>query len=456
MSIDLTLRCRECGTRFRLFPQPRFGRLASEPETVWLLPTAGTLAAGPADERMYVIDPIGKPYPYGIARGPYGSSFLYYPPWNGPVRPPPLPDAEGHFDYLPVGTPAFESAHAYGVARFVLDIWEDYFGHRIGWHFLGTYDRLEIALLRALENATAGYGFMELGSEVVDGALQLFSLNFDIVAHEMGHLILYSQIGLPDLDAVDGEFFGFHESGADLVALITALHFNSVVDHLLETTRGNLYTFNELNRFAELSPSKQIRMADNTTKLSAFAAGWTDEHDLSEPLTGAFFDLFVDVFHDKLVERGVISPDVEALMDELERQPELAGVIQSYFDRAYAENAAAFRLALLESRDQAGTALAKLWARLPANYLHYDEIGDLMLEVDQDMTGGRHIAEIITNFRWREIGMVTVGPRLAPPSAAANHAFSARTVMPEDRACLPPMSYRERWQVARQYRMMPP
>jgi hypothetical protein len=456
MSIDLIRRCRQCGTRFRLFPQSRFVGLANEPETVWLLPTAGTLRPGPSDDRMYVVDPIGKPYPYGIARGPYGSNFLYHPPWNGPARRPPLPDADGHFDYLAVGSAQFEAAHAYAVARFVLDIWEDYFGRPIGWHFLGDYPRLEIVLLRALENATAGYGFMELGSEVVDGDLQLFSLNFDIVAHEMGHLILYSQIGLPDLDAVEGEFFGFHECGADLVALITALHFDSVVDHLLETTRGNLYTFNELSRFAELSPNKQIRIADNTTKMSAFARGWTDEHDLSEPLTGAFFDLFVDLFHDNLVQWGVISPEVEALMDDLERRSELAGVIQGYFDRAYAENEEAFKLALLEARDQAGIGLAELWRRLPADYLHYDEVGRVMVEIDRDMTGGRHVAEIITNFRWRQIGMVAVGPRMAPPPAAANHAFSARTVMPGDQTYLPQMSYRERWDLARRCHMVPP
>jgi hypothetical protein len=456
MSIDLMRRCRQCGTRFRLFPQPRFFEEAPEPEMVWLLPTAGTLGAGPSDDRMYVVDPIGKHHPYGPARGSYGSSFLYRPPWNGALLPPPLPDEDGHFDYLSVGTPEFEAAHAYGVARFVLDIWEDYFGQPIRWHFLRDHDRLEIVLLHALENATAGYGFMELGSEVVDGDRQLYSLNFDIVAHEMGHLILYSQIGLPDLDALEGEFFGFHECGADLVALITLLHFDSVVDDLLESTKGNLYTFNELNRFAELSPNKQIRIAGNSTKMSAFAMGWTDEHDLSEPLTGAFFDLFVDLFHDKLVQAGVISAEVEALMDELERRNELAGVIQSYFDEAYPGNREAFRLALLAARDQAGIALAELWRRLPADHLRYGGIGDLMLEVDRDMTGGRHVPDIVSNFRWREIGTVTVGPRLVAPDAAAGHAFSARTVMPGSQAHLPRMSFRERWEVARRYHMVPP
>jgi hypothetical protein len=456
MSIELMRRCRECGTRFRLFPQPRFTEPSRAPETVWILPQAGTVGPGPSDDRMYVIDPIDKPYHYGIARGRHGSPFLYYPPWNGPVRPPPRPDRDGHFDYLPVGTPAFEAAHAYCVARFVLDIWEDYFGQPIRWHFLNDYDRLEVVLLPALDNATAGYGFMELGSEVVDGDRQLFSLNFDIIAHEMGHLILYSQVGLPNLDAVEGEFFGFHESGADLVALLTALHFDSVVDDLLEGTRGNLYTFNELSRFAELSSNTQIRIADNTTKMSAFALGWTDEHDLSEPLTGAFFDLFVDLFHENLVDRGAISAEVEALMDELERRRELAGIIQSYFDRAYAGNEVAFRLALLEARDQAGKALAELWRRLPADYLNYDDVGALLLEIDRDLSGGRYVAEIIRNFQWREIGTVAVGPRMAAPDAAASHAFSPRTITPVSQVALPPMSYRERWDVARRYHMVPP
>jgi hypothetical protein len=456
MSVDLMRRCRQCGTRFRLFPQPRFSEPLREPETVWILPNAGTVGPGPSDNRMYVIDPIDKAFPYGIAQGPYGSPFFYYPPWNGPIRPPPLPDPDGHFDHLPVGTREFEAAHAYAVARFVLDIWEDYFGRPIRWHFLDNYDRLEIVLLRTLTNATAGYGYIELGSDLVDGEVQLFSLNFDIIAHEMGHLLLYSEIGLPNLDALEGEFFGFHECGADLVALITALHFDSVVDYLLQTTNGNLYTFNELNRFAELSPNQQIRTASNSMRMSDFAMGWTDEHELSEPLTGAFFDVFVDVFHDKLVQRGIISEQVEELLDQLERRRELAGVIQSLFDRAYRENQDSFRLALLEARDHVGLGLAKLWRRLSPDYLNYGDVGEVMLEVDHEMTGGRYIGEILRNFQWREIGIVAVGPRLAAQDAAASHALSSRTVTPRHRVCLPRISYWERWNVARRCHIVPP
>ena len=114
-----------------------------------------------------------------------------------------------------------------------------------------------------------------------------------------------------------------------------------------------------MNRFAELSPNKQIRVAGNSTKMSAFAMGWTDEHDLSEPMTGAIFDILIDVFHDNLVRRGVISAEVDPLLDQLERRKELAGVIQSFFDRAYAENQEPFKLALLEARDYVGVAFAR-------------------------------------------------------------------------------------------------
>jgi hypothetical protein len=172
-------------------------------------------------------------------------------------------------------------------------------------------------------------------------------------------------------------------------------------------------------------------------------------------LTGAFFDLFIDLFHDKLLQQGVISAEVEALMDELEERSELAGIIQSFFDRAYPANRGVFRWALLEARDAAGFALAKLWQRLSPNHLNYDDVGDLMLEVDREMTGGRFASEIIRNFRWREIGLVEVGPRRLAPGMAASHAFSARTVTPGDQTYLPRLSYRERWDVARRCHIVP-
>jgi hypothetical protein len=440
---------RRDGTRFRLFPQPPFGAAPSEPETVWLSPGAGSVGPGPSDDRMYVIDPIGKQRAYGLNFTPYGRPYLYEPPWWGATRPPTRPGRDGHFDHLPTGTPEFEAAHAYGAARFALDVWQRYFGRTIAWHFAPDHDRLEVSLLRDLDNATAGYGFMELGSSFIgEGGGQPFSLSFDTIAHEFGHLIIYSEVGLPAENAIEGEYFGFHESAADLVALVAVLHFGSVVDRLLEMTSGNLYTFNELNRFAELSENEQIRIAGNGRRLYEFEAGWSDEHDLSEPLTGAMFDIFVDIFHEQLLERRLITPDVEDLFDRLERSPGYADRIQALFDEAFPRARDAFKDALLAARDYLGAALAMTWQRLLPDSLNYVDVGEALLAADRRLSGSRYRRAILNNLTWRGIGLVQVGPRLAPPSGAS-HAFSTRTLAPERHEAMCPLSYRERWQLAR-------
>jgi hypothetical protein len=438
------------GTRFRLFPQAPYGTAALPvPETTWLSPPAGTIGPGPEDDRMYAIDPLGKRQPYGLNLTTYGTPYLTLPPWRGPIRAPAMPDANGHFDYLEVGTPEFEAAHAYGSIRFALDIWERYFGRRINWHFRPQYESLEVVLLRPLNNATAGFGFMEIGSSITEaGEAHPFSLNFDVVAHELGHLIIYAEVGLPADDATGGEYFGFHEAAADLAALVATMHFDAVLDHLLETTHGNLYTFNELNRFAELSPHTQIRIASNDRKLSDFSVGWRDEHALSEPLTGAIFDILVDVFDENLLDRGLISPEVEDLLDRFERFPEYEGAIQSLFDEAYQGRRQAFRAALVQARDYLGVVLAETWKRLSPDYLRYEQVGEILLEVDRELSGGRYRQAIVKSLRWRDIGTTMVGPRLALPGAES-HAFSARTVVPEHRNSLPRLSFRERWEIVR-------
>ncbi len=448
MPMQLELPPRRTGTKFRLYPQLPSADRHKGPETVWVSPRAGSVGPGPADDRLYVIDPVGKNQPYGINHGPYGSPYLYLPPWRGPVHQPAEPNETGHFDHLEPGTPEFEMAHVYGTVRFVLDIWERYFGRRIDWHFSPEYDRLEVVLLHGLDNAYAGYGSMEIGSHYSEtGDVRPFSLNFDVVAHEVGHLIIYSEVGLPATNTIEGEYFGFHESAADLVALLSVLHFDSAVDELLERSSGNLYSYNKLNRFAELSENEQIRLASNPLKLSEFADGWVDEHDLAQPLTGALFDILVDIFHESLLERGLISPEVEDLADQVQRMPQYEPLIQALFDEAYEQNHEEFKGALSEARDHLGFILAETWRRLSPHFLNYDDVGEMLLMVERDLGGGRYQRLIRNNLHWREIGSVAVGPRLSPPTAGS-HAFSARTVLPEYKRHLPRLSFRERWEIA--------
>jgi len=417
------------GTRFRLFPQPGFLDEYGEPEIITVSSPAGTVTAGPADHRMYTMFPVDKSEPYGFAASPGEDAPA--PPWEGDIQPPPEPDADGHFDYLEPGTPQFEAAHLFGTVRFVLDIWEGYFGRRLAWHSERHYDRIELSILPSLDNAYSGYGFIEVGGDRTDGNYTAFSLNFDVIAHEVGHALIYAEIGVPDPGAPQGEYFGFHESAADLVALLSTLHFDTVIDNFLEATHGNLYVLNAVNRMAELSDNKQIRIAANDVRLAKFVEGWTKEHKLSEPLTGAFFDIFVDFFHECLVDYGAIGREVEDMSDRLLATPEYFPVMQALFDDAYAREPALFRAALIDARDILGTFLADTWTRLYRNDLTFADVAREFIEVEREHTGGRFARMVRQNFEMRDIGLVEVGPQLAPLDENS-HANSIRTQLPVD------------------------
>jgi hypothetical protein len=419
----------DLGTRFKLYPQPSFAKALVEPETVLISSPAGSVGPGPSDHRAYTVYPIGKTAPYGIAADPRQVSGLLLPPWRGSIRDPAEPDAAGHFDHLEPGTPEFEMAHLFGSVRFVLDVWEGYFGRPIRWHFDRDFPRLELSILRNFDNAYSGYGFIEVGGHGKGLDFIPFSLNFDVIAHEVGHAIIYREVGVPDPQRATGEYFGFHESAADLVALISSLHFDSVVDDLLLTTRGNLYTLNRLNRMAELSELEQIRIAANDRRLSEFVRGWKKEHQLSEPLTGAFFDILVDIFHEQLVASGLITPEVEDLSDRLLATPEYAMVIQALFDKAFERDPDGFKMALLHTRDILGTYLADTWDLIEREDLNFIDVADIFEAVDLELNGGRYRRLIRGNFDLRDIGHVDVGPQLAP-LGAESHAASVRTIVP--------------------------
>ena len=418
------------GTRFLLYPQSPFLEPDMQPELVEISAPQGSIGPGPSGPRMYTVNAIGKTTPYGaIVPGP-GGPGMYLPPWDGYIQPPPEPDEFGNFAHITPDDPSFEAAHLFGSAHFTMDVWEGYFDHPIPWHFRRDFDRLELSLLPSLDNAHIGWGFLETGGTWDHGdEYRPYSLNFDVVAHEIGHAIIYSVIGMPSNDDASGEYYGFHESAADMVALLASLHFGSVVEDLLNNTRGNLYSFNRLSRFAELSHNAQIRIAANDRVLSEFSHGWSSEHALSEPLTGAMFDILVDIYHERLLVHDLIPPEMEDLSDQLEGSPEYGEVMQKMFDACYAANPEGFRIALLEARDFLGSYLADAWAMLDADMLSYFGVERAMLAVDQDITGGAFRQIIEGNFRMREIGLTTAGPRLAEPDEDS-HASSVRTQIP--------------------------
>jgi hypothetical protein len=378
------------GTRFLLYPQVPLVAGYSTPEPVWLQTPPDRLQPGPADDRMYVRDPLIEKEPY---------EFPAMPPFLGDIYPPATAGPDGHFDHLNPQSRQFLAAHAFASARRVLDIWESYLGRPVVWYFAETYDRLEIIPCLDWDNAQSGYGFLELGLDRADdGRIYPYALNFDVVAHEVGHAILFSLFGLPIDGIARADFAPFHEASADLISLLSFMQFDSGLDRLLRGCRGNLLVLNELNRIAELTGDRQIRLASNARRLSEVS----DEiHDRSRPFTGAVFDALVDDYHARLVgqelaDERLLDIDIRELDAEALRR------ISDFTSQAFRARPLQFKSALTAARDDVATALALAWPRLDAERLTFDAAALAMLEACEDCAPYL-VAKAEESFGWREI-----------------------------------------------------
>ena len=225
-----------------------------------------------------------------------------------------------------------------------------------------------------------------------------------------------SLLGVPPLDGVSAEYLAFHESAADCAAMIAVLHFDSVVDGLLRTSRGNIYLPNELNRIGELSDTEQLRIASHSLRMSdvpdvrtpADVLTQAERHTIGLPLTGAVFDLLVEVFQEFLVEERFIS----RALDELSRQEKDAPLeeVQAGFDRAYAGRHEAFKAALLDARDYVGRLLAGTWRRLRWD-VTFNGVAAAMLAADAELTAGVGRNLLLDNLLWRGIDIGFRGRR---------------------------------------------
>lgn len=419
----------QSGVRVRLFPQPYFLVGHRPPVTLSLAVPAGRVGPGPACDRIYALRPIGKSAPYGLVLDGAGRGRWFLPPWRGPVMPPPAPDAAGHFDWLEPADPRFMQAHAWACARLTLDLWQRWLGP-VPWHFASVLPRLEIVCLDDWDNGQAGFGYLELGwNRNFRGCSHPFALNFDTIAHEVGHLLLFALLGMPPPPWLDGEYRAFHEGMADVIALLAAASLPPVVVDVLEQTRGNLYITNELGRFAELSPSDQLREAANSVTLAQFQNGWADEHDLALPLVGAFFDILVEIYQIRLVQWGLVPPWILDLADDLERAQAFAHPVDEVFDEAFKRARPAFIQAFAYAREITGHIIAPMLRALARQRLTFKAVAAAALWAERSVTGGAFAETIAQSLAWRGIGQIRIGPQLRP-LPARSHLNSLRSAMP--------------------------
>ena len=395
------------GTRFRLFPVYAENM---PPETVEIPSVAGSIGPGPSDHALYVADAATKTEPYDPP--------WYGPPYRGPLLPPAQPDREGHFDHLPVDTPQFLAAHQFGAMRYTLDIWEHYLGHRVTWWDSHLHPRMELVPLVDWPNAQSGPGFMETGIwRGADGSVQPYALNFDVIAHETGHQILFSQVGVPTAGVVGAPFLAFHESFSDLVALIAVMHFPSVLARLLEQTQGNLYVLNLVNRIAETSAHTQIRLAANATTMADVAditmaadGSWIDptgqgrnQHWIAAPLTGAVFDILIEIYQDALVAQGLIPNEADAQGWTRDEVDTAFADLDRTFSEALARFDREFMGVIRDARDSVGRALAHVMLSVRPEGLSFAKVAALFLESMEAQGHGPLMPAMLAHFLWRGI-----------------------------------------------------
>ncbi|MBY3168800.1 MULTISPECIES: gluzincin family metallopeptidase [Rhizobium] len=388
LSPDISLRKSEpsLGTRFWIFPQPPFIFGYEQPDRVLLSILPDEIGDGPSDMSMYVADPLFDKEPY---------RFGGLPPYRGPQRRPVRSGPDRHFDSLDPRSRDYLGAHAFACIHFVLDVWRNYLARPMHWFFSDFYPRLEIVPLVRWKNAQAGFGFIELGYSEVGDEQSPYALNFDTIAHEIGHLITLSQTGLPDTLSREADFFPFSEAMSDSISLISFLHFDSAIDRLLRRTKGNLLLYNELNRFAETSPETQIRLATNFRRMSEVTS---EVHDRSLPFLGAIFDAIVELYHRELVASGCADHRLLSV--------DLRDLTQNEFERFRQSTATAFRdrplffkLALTKARDSVGRAIGGALHSLDPDTMRLRDAARAIISAADVSTA----AQLEENFAWREI-----------------------------------------------------
>jgi hypothetical protein len=172
-----------------------------------------------------------------------------------------------------------------------------------------------------------------------------------------------------------------------------------------------------LSRIGEISETQQIRIADNETRLRDLdglhldpAGVWIDEtgagrnaHDLAQPLTGAIFDIFVEIFQERLAQRGLIPAGADA------RGWTKQGVAAAleWFDRQWGavffRFEPDFRDGIVEARNIVGSIIALVMDRIDPNDLTFARIAALFLEASLELGQGRQIAAFRQIFLERDI-----------------------------------------------------
>ena len=382
----------ETGTRFLLYPQARTVRGFELPRLVRLAARPGTIGPGPRDARLEVIDALHKA-PY---RAPGTGEYVWRPPYprSKPRRRRVRPSAQGHFDHLVPGTPAFAAAATFAAAACALDVWEHYLG-RLRFRLNPRQRRFELIprVRRLGDNAYSGVGYVEFGFAHADPR-QPYCENLDVVAHEVGHHILRAVLGPTPTGETALEHKAHAEAAADLVSLVVVLHFDRVVSHLLEQTRGKLYSENVASQIGEFRDEWSGRLGartafhDRRLEDVARARRKGDFHAYGRPFLGAAYEVLVEIYESHLVRRELISPRLARRSSRATARSRRS--LRGAFAARFRLNPDGFGDALRDATADFARLLAAAWTATRGQPATFARVARNLVRADRRLTSGRY------------------------------------------------------------------
>jgi hypothetical protein len=257
------------------------------------------------------------PWEPGLANGPTSARFAVvdYNGDAGTLTPPAEWDAQQNAFTGTDGKPLkgsedikavkdnlqFHQVHTWAIVQNALDFYESGFGlgRKILWGFEGS---------RLIVLPHAGYGenaFYDRQSKSLQfyyfdrGEDRIYTcLSADIVNHEFGHAVL-DGIRPYFNEATTPETAAFHEFTGDLTALLVVFRNNAFRERLGIETEGGLDTDSTLSNIADefgqaVDGRPYLRSARNKHTMQSLA-GEQRPHLLSEVLTGAVFDIIIEL-----------------------------------------------------------------------------------------------------------------------------------------------------------------
>ncbi len=171
------------------------------------------------------------------------------------------------------------------------------------------------------------------------------ALSADVITHELGHAVLdYLR---PDFWSIGNvEIWAFHEAFGDVFAFLASLHHDTMINFMINETKGNLFESSIVSKLAEqfgsgLGMNGYLRNVDNDlsyvdpntlANVSTNPEALTKEpHNFSRVMSGALYRVFAEIYTAKGKNVTAVKIARDFVRDTLFRCMKLVPAVPGFF-----------------------------------------------------------------------------------------------------------------------------